>query len=220
MTDHTSAAGPGRGRGRPIKDGKTSEEVRSNLLDATERVLARVGVTALSMGAVAREAGYSRGVVYRYFDNRDEVLDALVVRRATTNIAETAPRLMALGDWSEMVVESLVIVATETTQDPLLRALVDPDGSHSTAASLIFGSPGLNQMLTSLYESMFSSGLAPLREGLSAHDASRYVLSVVMSLLSGSIPGCDDPDQVRRYVRTFVLPALLQTPPPPQQVFT
>ncbi|ALR12984.1 TetR/AcrR family transcriptional regulator [Mycobacteroides saopaulense] len=220
MKDHTNAAEAGRGRGRPIKDGKTSAEVRSNLLDATERVLARVGVTALSMGAVAREAGYSRGVVYRYFDNRDEVLDALVVRRATTNIAETAPRLVALGDWSDMVVESMVIVATETTQDPLLRALVDPDGSHTTAASLIFGSPGLNHMLTSLYESMFNSGLAPLRDGLSAHDASRYVLSVVMSLLSGSIPGCDDPDQVRRYVRTFVLPALLQTPPPPQQVFT
>lgn len=220
MTDHAGAPEAGRGRGRPIKDGKTSEEVRSKLLDATERVLARVGVTSLSMGAVAREAGYSRGVVYRYFDNRDEVLDALVVRRATTSIAETTPRLMALGSWSDMVVESMVIVATETTQDPLLGALVDPDGSHSTAASLIFGSPGLSKMLTSLYESMFNSGLAPLREGLSAHDASRYVLSVVMSLLSGSIPGCDDPDQVRRYVRTFVLPALLQTPPPPQQVFS
>lgn len=220
MTDHAGASEAGRGRGRPIKDGKTPEEVRSKLLDATERVLARVGVTSLSMGAVAREAGYSRGVVYRYFDNRDEVLDALVVRRATTSIAETTPRLMALGSWPDMIVESMVIVATETTQDPLLGALVDPDSSHSTAASLIFGSPGLSKMLTTLYESMFNSGLAPLRAGLSAHDASRYVLSVVMSLLSGSIPGCDDPDQVRRYVRTFVLPALLQTPPPPQQVFS
>ncbi|CPW64336.1 Probable transcriptional regulator%2C TetR family [Mycobacteroides abscessus] len=46
-----------------------------------------------------------------------------------------------------------------------------------------------------------------------------YVLSVALSLLLGLIPGTDNPEQVRRYVRVFVLPTLLADPPQPEAVF-
>lgn len=48
----------------------------------------------------------------------------------------------------------------------------------------------------------------------------RFVLSTALGPLLGLIPGVQDADQVRRYVRVFVLPALLADPPPAGPVFT
>lgn len=62
-------------------------------------------------------------------------------------------------------------------------------------------------------------GTDRLRPGLAIPDAARYVLSIALALLMGAVPGTEDPDQIRRYITTFVLPALLTDPPPPTSVF-
>jgi AcrR family transcriptional regulator len=57
---------------RPV-DSRT----RTRILDAALRNIALFGEDRLSMSGVADQAGLSRGTVYRYFTNRDELLDAL-----------------------------------------------------------------------------------------------------------------------------------------------
>jgi AcrR family transcriptional regulator len=47
------------------------------ILDGALRALSRHGLTRVSMGDVSKEAGVSRGTVYRYFANRDQLLDAV-----------------------------------------------------------------------------------------------------------------------------------------------
>ncbi|UTI67093.1 MBL fold metallo-hydrolase [Paraconexibacter antarcticus] len=51
---------------------------REQLLDATRRVVARGGYTALTMEAIAREAGVTKPVVYSAFANRDDVMARLL----------------------------------------------------------------------------------------------------------------------------------------------
>jgi len=61
-----------------------AEETRTRILDATLRVMAE-GVAALSVPAVAREAGVSVPTVYRHFGTKRDLLAAVfphVVRRA------------------------------------------------------------------------------------------------------------------------------------------
>lgn len=210
---------PLRGRGRPPGGGNPPEHARELLLDAAERSFRRLGYQASTMQAIAQEAGYTRGVIYRHFSSRDELLDALVVRVAGRKIAEIVARLQSATDPGDLVTESLVIVATEVGQDPLLR-VISEHTEEGNVAALIAGSATLSEMITGQFEIGFVDAGHYLRARLRPGDAAGFVLSVALGLLLGLIPGVDDADQVRRYVRVFVLPALVADPPPAGPVFT
>jgi AcrR family transcriptional regulator len=55
---------------------------REQLLDATKAIIDRAGFYAVSIEAVAREAGITRPVVYGHFQDLPRLLDALVAREA------------------------------------------------------------------------------------------------------------------------------------------
>ncbi len=208
-----------RNRGRPAGGGNNAQQAQSQILDAAERLFVRQGFATSTMEAIGREAGYSRAVMYRHFRNRDALLDSLVVRVMMTEISNMMVRLVVLHDLAEMLTESLVIVATEVAKNPLLQVLSErADGS--SLASLIVDAPNLVDVLKSMYEGVFAGRADVMRPGLPPADAARYVLGTALSLLLGVIPNTDDPKQVRRYVRTFVLPALVAAPPEPEEVFT
>lgn len=211
-----------RGRGRPPGGGNPPEHARELLLAAAERSFARRGYRASTMQVIAREAGYTRAVIYRHFATRGELLDALVVRVAGRRMAEIAARLEQAADPQDpgvLVTESLVIVATEVGRDPLLRVISEHTDDGNVAA-LIARSATLSEVLAGQFEAGFAEAGDYLRAGLRPGDAARFVLSTALGLLLGLIPGVDDADQVRRYVRVFVLPALVADPPPAGPVFT
>lgn len=207
-----------RRRGRPPGGGNPPEYARELLLDAAERSFARRGYRASTMQVIAREAGYSRAVIYRHFATRDGLLDALVVRVAARKIAEITTRLELLREPGALVTESLVIVATEVAHDPLLRVISEHTDEGNVAA-LIARSVTLSELLAGLYEIGFEQAGEQLRAGLRPGDAARFVLSVALGLLLGLVPGADDAGRVRRYVQVFVLPALMADPPPAGPVF-
>ena len=53
------------------------EDKRRQLLDAAVRVFARKGFHATRVGDIAEEAGVAHGLLYHYFDSKDQVLEAV-----------------------------------------------------------------------------------------------------------------------------------------------
>ena len=62
-------------RGRRLSE----EERRSQILGATVRVVARRGVDAASANAIAAEAGVSKGLIWHYFADKDDLMRQAVV---------------------------------------------------------------------------------------------------------------------------------------------
>ncbi|HEX3511739.1 MAG TPA: TetR/AcrR family transcriptional regulator [Solirubrobacteraceae bacterium] len=58
-----------------------SPDKRRLILDAAVRVFARQGFHACRVSDIADEAGVAYGLVYHYFDSKDEVLDTLFLER-------------------------------------------------------------------------------------------------------------------------------------------
>src|SRR5687767_6652362 len=56
-------------------------EKRRMILDAAVRVFARQGFHSARVSDIANEAGVAYGLVYHYFDSKDEVLDTLFLER-------------------------------------------------------------------------------------------------------------------------------------------
>jgi AcrR family transcriptional regulator len=100
---------------------------REQLLDAALTVIVRHGYDAVSIDAIAREAGVTRPVVYGVFDGLGPLLGALLDRqqqRALTQLATALPRspdaALALGgDLPGLVVDAARRLIEQVRSDPL-----------------------------------------------------------------------------------------------------
>ncbi|MGK2320146.1 TetR/AcrR family transcriptional regulator [Gordonia rhizosphera] len=205
-----------RRRGRPSGGGNTPEQARRQLVDAAESCFAERGLD-ITMADVARRAGVTRAVLYRHFDGRDDLVIGVAAQVMDRHVAQVISDITPTDDVADLISGSLVYVATVVRRDPILVLL--SSGSEHGVASLLANSPLLSDMVTGLYEQVFALFSDRLRGGLVPGDVGRFILGVALALLLDVIPGADDPDTVRRYVATFVLPAIVASPPAVGPVF-
>lgn len=82
-------------------------DLRRGLIEAAERILEREGPNALSLRAVAREAGVSAAAPYHHFKDKDELLAAVAhtgfemmgeqMRKAAETVDDPGKRVNAIG---------------------------------------------------------------------------------------------------------------------------
>jgi len=65
--------------GRPLAD--PDRDTRARLLDAATELFSELGVAATSFSTIARRAGLTPAMVHYHFDNREQLLDAVVDER-------------------------------------------------------------------------------------------------------------------------------------------
>lgn len=71
---------------------------KKRILQATEKLLAMYGFHGLSMQMVAKEAGVAAGTIYRYFEDKEDLLHQLhdhilghVANKVTQNVSDDMP---------------------------------------------------------------------------------------------------------------------------------
>lgn len=106
------------------------DERRTQLLDVTLDIIDRSGYAAVTMEAVAAEAGVAKPVVYGHFANRTELLWALLEREEKNVLAELA-RLLPEPPWddrpAERLVDSAVTVFRAVADNPRpWRVILEP----------------------------------------------------------------------------------------------
>jgi len=111
-----------------------AEERREQLLDATKRIVAERGFHAVSIEAVAREAGITRPIVYGHFNDLQGLLEALVDRegkRALEQLGRVLPRDAGSGDPREALLAALRGYLEAVRADPATWRLVlmPPEGA-------------------------------------------------------------------------------------------
>jgi len=81
---------------------KTSSKVdkktrRSQIVQASLRIIGRQGVASLTTAAIAKEVGISEANIYRHFENKDEILSEMAthiregLERNLSRVSETSP---------------------------------------------------------------------------------------------------------------------------------
>lgn len=187
-------------------------------MDAAEELILDRGFQASTMDSIAARAGYSRAAIYQHFPNRKKLLAALVRRRTGVHQAAILQRLPETTDLATLLVESLVIVSTELIHDPLLMTLSEQT-EDGTIANLIANASGLPEQIEQLVAAIAEHSDSVFRPGLDPGDIATFLMTTALTLLVGIVPGSEAPDTARRYLKTFVVPAIFAHPPPPDLVF-
>lgn len=123
-------------RSKPVQ--ARSREMRDRILIAAAQVLAERGYAGLSTNRVAERAGVSVGSLYRYFEDRTDLLEHLrrrVTEEVVAELGEAMVSAVRLDPFAGVrhVVSTLVAALVE--HGPVVKALIDevPLGSHANA---------------------------------------------------------------------------------------
>ena len=181
-------------------------------MDAAERCFIRYGVMKTTVEDVARTAKVSRATVYRYFGGRDDIILGVVTRDARRFFERLARRLSGGGDVGDVIVDGVLFTVREVRADPHLQLLFAPDVVGVTA-SLAGASDALfaetTTFLTPFLENARKAGA--LRSDIDIADAVEWVLRAVISLLLFEGPKRRSAPQQAKFLRTFLVPALIET---------
>jgi TetR/AcrR family transcriptional regulator, fatty acid metabolism regulator protein len=103
----------------------TADDKRRRILDAAVRVFAGQGYDASRVGDIAKEAGVAYGLVYHYYESKEQVLEAVFREAWGRLLAAVALAEETGADASEQLELVVKIVLRTWRDDPdLVRLLV------------------------------------------------------------------------------------------------
>ncbi|GAA3388739.1 TetR/AcrR family transcriptional regulator [Cryptosporangium minutisporangium] len=191
------------------KAGPSDGDTAERLLDATERLMKQIGIGKTSMADVARAANVSRGTLYRYFDSRETLLDALSQRTTDRFFADAAAAMDASTGLAEQVGKF---------SETMIRALhpgPDQFGNSRTAMirMLITQSPQALRRTSKFLRPYIQAALerGEVRTDLDVDDASEWLARMLLSftVFQTSIAyEADDPESVSSFVQRYAIDGL------------
>ncbi|MBJ7332921.1 MAG: TetR/AcrR family transcriptional regulator, partial [Solirubrobacteraceae bacterium] len=147
----------------------TAAQRRDQLLDVTRDLVVDQGFAAVSMEAVARNAGITRPVVYGHFAELGALLDAMLERessRALSQLAEVLPAPGGDGNLRDRLAGAMeaYLLAVQSSPVTWRLALMPPDGAPELLRARIAG--GRENVIAILTEVVRTAG----DEGLDSPD--------------------------------------------------
>jgi len=199
-TTGPGTTGPGIGTATPAR-----------ILAAAEQCLRRLGLRHLSMGDVARAAGVSRGSVYRYFPDRDALLDAVLERAADRFVAGSEPWVRRRRTLANQVAEAAVFIRTHLADEIITLHLPSEDESL-LATMLTLRTERVVGKWIDFWLPLLADAAArgEIRADLHHRRAAEWIVRQLLSLvlMPSVVIDLDDPDQVREFVHDHIVRGL------------
>lgn len=182
---------------------------RQPVIEAALRCVARWGVSKTTLDDIAREVGLSRATVYRLFPGgKDGLIEAVVASEVHRFFAALAARLAEADDLEDALVGGMAAAGRHIQSHAALQYLIAHE-PEVVVPKLAFAQ--LDTVLRTV-----GAVVGPhLERWLPAEEARRaaeWAARLVLSYASTPAPDVDvaSEESVRRLVRAFVLPGLLQ----------
>ena len=96
------------------------------ILDAAEKCIHRFGIRRTSMGEVARVGGLSRGSIYRYFGDKENLVQGVLARRQALFLNSTEAELESLPTLVDKVTYT-VVAARKDTEEGIFASLAQTE---------------------------------------------------------------------------------------------
>ncbi|HWB67877.1 MAG TPA: TetR/AcrR family transcriptional regulator [Mycobacteriales bacterium] len=180
-----------------------------DIVGAAESCFARFGVAKTTVEDIAAGAGVSRATVYRHFPGgRDEIILAVLLRSAQAFLPQLPARLGSARSVGDAIVDLVVSAVEWVRSEPWrVRMLASPLSRTAEASDAAAIYAACTEFIAPYFSQARAAGM--VRRGVQLPDAVEYVVRMIHSLLV--VPGHRDRsvDELRRYVRTYVVGALL-----------
>ncbi|VFA96510.1 TetR/AcrR family transcriptional regulator [Nocardia cyriacigeorgica] len=178
------------------------------LLDSALSAFLDFGIKRTSMGEIARRAGISPATLYRRFESKNDLVEAVSVREAQRFVADIDARVRTVAGTENQLVEIFVAFIAAIAGNELLRRLLRTEPELILPRLTTDAGPVLAVGRTYL-----AAKLRELRDAEAAADFDADLVAEIMARLAqslaltpdGLIP-LDDEDAAREFSRRTLLP--------------
>lgn len=186
-----------------------SDFAREQILDAAWRCYKANTIYKTSMEHIAREAKVSRTTVYRYFENRDEVLTGVVMRALHRLIEQVRNDVAETDNFGDFIVEALVSGVEAVPNSPVFSLLLQEQSMVISRVYIV--SPETLATLVDFFRERFEQAKrdGELREGIELLPFIDWLIHLVSAYML--VPtGTQSSDDWRKMLRTFFVPAVIR----------
>ena len=184
-----------------------ADELERRMVDAALRCVERWGLAKTSMDDIAREAQVSRATVYRVFPGgKDRLVETVLQHEVGRLFHEADSEARQATSLEDLVCVGVGVAMRTLTGNAALNYLVH----HEPEAILPhFAFHRLAPLLAEVAE-LSRPHLGRFLPDGAVRPAAELLARVVLSYSFNPVPELDpgDPDSIRRFVRTYLLPAL------------
>jgi len=120
---------------------KVVEDRRDQIIDAAMQVFAQKGFTRATNKDIAREAGITPGLIYYYFESKEDLLKTIIETRSPAQLMTTLP-LQVFELPPEVFLRMLILRALSIIESEqliqMVRMLLSEVVHNTEAASIVF----------------------------------------------------------------------------------
>lgn len=187
---------------------ETLPAMPDRILTAAYGCFDRYGVAKTTIDDIASAARVSRPTVYKYFANKDDILDRISVLESTKVTAEVRKRIVRRSTTADTLTEVVLLVVRVAGENAYVRRLVEMSsiGSHAMSPDT-----AVHKAYQDLWGGFLNRALdaGEFAADLSLDDITSWLTSAEgMLLVRTSSSPMSDPE-LRRFVRRFVIEPLL-----------
>lgn len=188
-----------------------SQRTLHRILDAGLECYRKHGVQKTRLEDVAKVASVGRTTLYRYVDNRDDLLKKILLRDAAEHQSEIEIISRHASTFSNSIVDTVVHVMRGRKDRPINKILFNEEktiGEHASLSPQTF-LPMVEELLAKRFYLAQQQG--EIRSGISLAQTSEWLTRIILSLVAYPGHFLDDEDALRQYLRQFVLPPIIET---------
>jgi AcrR family transcriptional regulator len=184
-----------------------AQRTRARIFDVAAALLAERGYD-FTLEDVAAAAGTTRMTVYRHVGGRDELLTTLLLRASNDLAQELRVVLDREAPFVDRIVDALVLMVDTVRSAPYLNA-VTASANPSAVWPQVDPEGRFVHVVFEFFRPYFEAALDEVRFRAPVDESLDWLMREVLGLLTVDSRGEADLPEVRRLVRTFVVPSIL-----------
>ena len=188
----------------------SAKESKQIIIDAAARCFERYGPQRTSMEDIAEAAGISRKTLYRVFEDRPKLIQAVLLGRWAKITERTKKRVAKATSFEEALLEGSVIAVSAVIKDELTNEIIHKATDHTLEQFLIRGNERTRNVMHDIWRTAIDEGR---RAGVVKPNLSdERILDIISSLHALLIMRDEGPAKQRKFLNDVLLPAIIIAP--------
>ena len=188
----------------------SAKESKQIIVDAAAKCFAQYGPQRTSMDDIAEAAGISRKTLYRVFDDRPKLVQAVLLSRWAIIAKKLQNRIAKAASFEEALLEGSVAAVSGIQKDKLANDIVHKATDHTLEQFMLHGNAQVRQANQDIWQTAIDEGR---KAGvIKKHLSDDRIIEIIASIHSLLVMRDDSPAKQREFLKDVLLPAILVAP--------